>query len=194
MVFVLGKGEAGKEASKGKGEAGNEAGKGKAGKDQRKAGKGEAGKGKAGKDQCTSSSGNDLVDNSWNNVSEEHSVKDQPALTKGISDMAELMHIGSSPSCDHHYVIYGGSGMSWYVVYPSQTLGESFDRNRDWVLNTFKEAGVLADSGEKELMQARYTVDDVDRFHHRVSGTEKAISTVLQWIERAAAPPADRAA
>ena len=61
-------------------------------------------------------------------------------------------------------------------------LGETFDRRRAWVVNSLKDEGVHADTGEKEFTQAAYTVDDLYRCHHNVSGANKAASMFLQWI------------
>jgi len=126
------------------------------------------------------SMGNDLIDNNWNNISEIQFPGCQPALQTAISDMATLLH-----PLNHHYVIYGGSGKCWWSSHPSQPLGETFDRRRDWVVNSFKDEGVHADTGEREFTQAAYTVDDVYRLHHRVSGAEKAVSVLLQWVAEA---------
>ena len=58
-----------------------------------------------------------------------------------------------------------GQASFWWSSHPSQLLCETFDRRRDWVVNSLKDEGVHADTREKEFTQAAYTVDDVYRLH-----------------------------
>ena len=126
------------------------------------------------------SMGNDLTNNRWNNISESQFAENMPALQEAISGMAALLH-----QLDHHYVIYGGAGRLWWCSHPSEPLGETYDTRRDWVVNALRTHCVHADTGETELTQLGYTVNDVDRFHHKTSGAEKALSALLQWIAEA---------
>ena len=126
------------------------------------------------------SMGNDLVNDRWDNISQRLFVEQRPALNEVIADMASLLH-----PVHHHTVIYGGSGRLWWCSDPSQTLGDTFDTRRDWVVNAFRSQGIHTDTGEVELMQLGYTVNDVDRFHHKTSGSEKALFALLQWIAEA---------
>ena len=51
------------------------------------------------------------------------------------------------------------------------------------MVNSLKDEGLHADTGEKEFAQAAYTVDDVYRLHHE--GADKAASVLVQWVEEA---------
>ena len=126
------------------------------------------------------SMGNDLTTKSWDNLSETQFVDVKPALRLAISGMATLLR-----PLKHHYIVYGGAGKFWWCSSPSQTLGATFDERRDWVVNKLKGKGVHASTGESALTKAGYTVDDVDRFHHKTSGSEKALTVLLQWIVEA---------
>ena len=126
------------------------------------------------------SMGNDLTNKSWDNLSETQFVDVKPALRLAISGMATLLK-----PLNHHYVVYGGAGKFWWCSSPSQTLGATFDKRRDLVVKAFTDLGVHASTWETALTQAGYTVQDVDHFHHKTSGSKKALTVLLQWIAEA---------
>ena len=123
------------------------------------------------------SMGNDLVNDRWDNISPRLFVEGMPALNHVIADMASLLH-----PVHHHYVIYGGSGRLWWCPHTQAPLGETFDERRDWVVHAFKHRGIRADTGETELERLGYTANDVAGFHHTPSGSEKALSALVRWI------------
>ena len=85
----------------------------------------------------------------------------------------------------HYLVIYEGSGKSWWSSHPSSPLGETFDRQGDWVVSSLKDEGVHADTGKNELTKATCTMDDVYRLHSKKKKAEKAASVIVQWVDEA---------